>query len=293
MIRVHCKKKLHTAEGLIDLNVNFEVNQSEWVTLFGKSGTGKTTVLRMIAGLTDPDEGYVEVNREVWFDSRKDINRPIQKRQIGFVFQEYTLFPNMTVEENLRFALSDRRDSSLMEELLALTRLTELRKRKPEYLSGGQKQRVALIRALLRKPKVFLLDEPLSALDLSLRIKLQAELLEMHRRVPVPAIFVSHDLSDVFKLSSRILLIEDGKIKSEGPAGIVFGDSMVSGKFQFPGVILDIQQDEFLYIITIAVGHHLVKVTASEREIKDLSVGDKILVATKAFNPLILKYPET
>jgi molybdate transport system ATP-binding protein len=292
MIRVHCKKKMHTSEGPVDLNVDFEVKRNEWLTLFGKSGTGKTTLLRVIAGLTTPDEGYIEVDREVWFDSRKRVDWPVQRRRTGFVFQENALFPNMTVEDNLRFALSDRRDPSLMEELLVLTRLTELKKHKPEYLSGGQRQRVALIRALLRKPKIFLLDEPLSALDINLRITLQAELLEMHRRVPVPTIFVSHDLSDVFKLSSRVLLIEDGKIKKEGPAGIVFDAPVISGKFQFPGVVLDIQQDEFLYVVTVEVGRHLVKVTATGREIEGLNVGDKILVAAKAFNPLILKYPK-
>ena len=290
MIRVKVKKKLHTADGPMNLHVDFEVSKDEMVTLFGKSGAGKTTILRMIAGLTNPDEGYIEVNHEVWFDSHKKVNWAVQKRQIGFVFQEYTLFPNMTIEENLNFALMDKRDAPLIDELLAMTHLTELRKRKPDYLSGGQKQRAALVRALLRKPKMFLLDEPLSALDLSLRIKLQDELVEIHKRFNVPTIFVSHDLSEIFRLSNRILVIEDGRIKKDGHPDVLFGDHMTSGKFRFPCVILDIQQDNFLYIVTIQVGQHLTKVVATESEVMDLKMGDKIFVAAKAFNPIILKY---
>jgi len=289
MIRVDLKKDLHTADGPMKLHVQFEVKGDELVTLFGQSGTGKTTILRMIVGLTEPDEGYVEVGEEVWFDSRKKINWPVQRRQTGFVFQEYTLFPNMTVEENLKYALSDQRDTSVMDDLLVLTDMTELRSRKPDLLSGGQKQRVALIRALLRKPKIFLLDEPLSALDLNLRIKLQDELIEIHKRYNIPAIFVSHDLSEVFRLSKRILWIENGKVTKEGDPEQVFGYHSISGKFRFPGVVLDIQQDNFLYIVTVQIGNHLTKIVATENEIKDLNVGDKILVAAKAFNPVIFK----
>jgi molybdate transport system ATP-binding protein len=290
MIRVSLRKPLHTAAGLVHLSVDFDVAQGELVTVFGKSGTGKTTILRMIAGLTDPQEGYIEVDGEVWFDSRKRVNWPVQKRQIGFVFQEYTLFPNMTVEENLLFALRDPRDAEMIEELLVMMHLTEFRARKPDYLSGGQKQRVALIRALLRRPKIFLWDEPLSALDLNLRIKLQDEMIELRRRFAVPAVFVSHDLSEIFKMSNRILLLEDGQIKKEGEPGQVFGSHAVSGKFKFPGVILDIQQEEFLYIVTIQIGNHLTKVVATGNEIAGLNIGDTVLVAAKAFNPVILRY---
>lgn len=289
MICVDLKKKLHTAIGPVALHVQFEVKANEFVTLFGESGTGKTTVLRMIAGLTNPDEGYIAVGDDVWFDSHRKISWPVQRRQAGFVFQEYTLFPNMTVEENLKFALSGKQDAPLVDELLDMAHLTEMKHRSPDHLSGGQKQRVALIRALLRKPKIFLLDEPLSALDLNLRLKLQDELIEIHKRFNIPTIFVSHDLSEVFKLSKRILWIEDGKIKRVGAPDQIFGDSAISGKFRFPGVVLDIQRDNFLYIVTVQIGNHLTKVVATENEAHDLKSGDKILVAAKAFNPVILK----
>ena len=229
MIRLDLKKELHTCDGVVLLNVNFEVGKGELVTLFGKSGAGKTTVLRMIAGLMEPAQGYIEVDGEVWFDSRRRINRPPQKRQVGFVFQEYTLFPHMTVEENLRFALQDERDIEMMESLLAVTRLIEFRRRRPDYLSGGQKQRVALIRALLRKPKVFLLDEPLSALDYDLRVKLQGEILEIHKRFNVPTIFVSHDFTEILKLSNRILLLENGGIQGIDDLSRFMLEKQISG----------------------------------------------------------------
>lgn len=289
MIRVDLKKALHTSDGMINLRVDFHVKKDELVTLFGKSGSGKSTILRMIAGLTRPDEGFIEVEGESWFDSRKRIDRPIQQRQIGFVFQEYTLFPNMTVEENLRFALSNRRELSMIDELLDMMHLTQLRGRKPGLLSGGQKQRVALIRALLRRPKIFLLDEPLSALDLDLRLKLQDELIEIHRRFNIPTIFVSHDLSEVFKLSSRIFFLEGGVIKKESGPENMFSDQSNNGDFQFPGTVLDIQRQTSIYTVTVLVGNHLTRVIVTEIEAKDLKPGDKILVAVKAHNPIILK----
>jgi molybdate transport system ATP-binding protein len=290
MIRVHLEKPLHTAAGMIALEVDFEVAKGELVTLFGKSGSGKTTILRMIAGLTEPQEGYIEVDGEVWFDSHRKINWPVQRRRIGFVFQEYTLFPHMTVEENLRFALYSPGDAYMIEELLATMHLKELRNRKPDDLSGGQKQRVALIRALLRRPRIFLWDEPLSALDLDLRVRLQDEMIELHRRFAVPTVFVSHDLGEICKLSNRILLLEDGRIKKAGDAQHIFGNQLVSGKFKFPGEILDIIQDEFIYIVSIQVGNTLTKVVATENEITGLNIGDKVLVAAKAFNPVILRF---
>ena len=289
MIRFQAKKKLHSSEGPIQLEIAFEVGSGEFVTLFGKSGVGKTTILRMLAGLIEPEEGYIEVDGEVWFDSSKKINWPVQKRRIGFVFQENTLFPQMSVVENLRFALFDQKDLGLIDELLKIADLTELKNRRPYYLSGGQKQRVCLIRAYLRQPKIFLLDEPFSSLDMELRLKLQDQLLEMYQRFKVATIFVSHDFSDIFKLSHRVLLLEEGRIKKSAPAHEVFAPQMISGKFKFAGVILRIEREDFLYILTIQIGNNLTKVAATEEEIQGLKIGDKVIVAAKAFNPMILK----
>ena len=180
MIRIRLKKKLFTADGPLALDVDFECAQGSFVSLFGKSGSGKTTILRMIAGLTEPAEGFIQVEDEIWLDTSKKIHLPPHKRKLGFVFQDYSLFPHMTVRENLEFALGSPQDREMIEELLDIMHLKELEGRKPENLSGGQRQRVALARAVLRRPKIFLLDEPLAALDTSIRLKLQDEILKIY-----------------------------------------------------------------------------------------------------------------
>ena len=290
MIRVNVSKKLLTSDGLLDLQVDFEVEKGEFAALFGRSGTGKTTILRMIAGLTEPDHGFISIDGEVWFDRAKKINVPARKRQVGFVFQDYSLFPQMTVRKNLEFALCDRRDKGMIDELLDMVHLKEFQDRSPEHLSGGQKQRVALARAVLRKPKIFLLDEPLSALDVDMRLNLQDEILKIYKRFATTTLFVSHDLSEVFKLSSRVFVLEKGEIVKSGKPVEVFVESQISGKFKFVGQVLEICKEGVMNILTIQIGNNLTKVVATDCEIQDIYVGDKIIVAAKAFNPLILKY---
>ncbi len=213
MIKVDVVKRISTIDGEVDLKIKFEVHQGELITLFGKSGTGKTTILRLISGLSVPDQGFIEVAGETWFDSKKNINLPARKRPLGFVFQEYTVFPHMTVEENLAYALPDASNRQKLEEFLEITQLKALRYKNAGQLSGGQKQRVALMRALLREPKILLLDEPFSSLDYEMRARLQEELKSIRERYQLSTIFVSHDLSDIFKLSQRILFLENAAIK--------------------------------------------------------------------------------
>ncbi|RME10009.1 MAG: ATP-binding cassette domain-containing protein, partial [Aquificota bacterium] len=175
MIRVRVKKLLHGFDGDFWLDVELEVRGTEFLVILGQSGSGKTTLLRCIAGLEKPEEGYIEVDGQVWFDSKRGINLPPQRRDVGFVFQDYALFPNMTVLENVMYGMKEKnRDYAL--ELLRMAGLEGLRDKKPDRLSGGQKQRVALLRALAKEPRVLLLDEPLSALDPELRQELQKEL---------------------------------------------------------------------------------------------------------------------
>lgn len=289
MIRVNVQKDLFSSQGPIRLDVDLEIQDKELLMLFGPSGAGKTTILRMIAGLMDPDEGLIEVEGDVWFDSARGINKPVQKRQIGCIFQDYNLFPHMTVRENLRYALKDKGDEHLVDEFLGTMGLTELAGRRPATLSGGQKQRAALIRALLRKPKIFLLDEPLSALDLPLRLKLQDEIFELQRRFKIPMMFVTHDLSEIFKLADRILTIEDGRIIRSGKPGEIFGEDALSGKFKFVGTVLGLEREDFVCIVTVGIGTNVTKVVATEDEARDWRIGDKVLVAAKAFNPIIYK----
>lgn len=216
MIEVAITRKLHGAGGAINLNLDVTIGTGEFVTLYGPSGAGKTSVLRMLAGLLTPGDGRIVCDRQIWFDKNKRINLKPQRRDIGMVFQEYSLFPNMTVQGNLEFALQKDQPKSKVEELLQLTELEQLRDKKPAFLSGGQKQRVALARALVRQPKLLLLDEPLSALDTAMQTKLQDYILHIHRQYNLTTLMVSHDLNEVIKMSKRVLILEDGAIKKDG-----------------------------------------------------------------------------
>ncbi|HCO38566.1 MAG: ABC transporter ATP-binding protein [Aquificota bacterium] len=211
MIVIKVKKRLHGAEGDFWLDVELELRDGEFLVLFGPSGSGKTTLLRCVAGLERPEEGYIEVNGEVWFDSKRGINLPPQKRHVGFVFQDYALFPNMSLLENVMYGMK-RKDKEKALELLRKVRLEGLKDKRPNQISGGQKQRVALIRALAREPKVLLLDEPLSALDEELRAELQEELKSFQRSYNIPTLMVTHHKEEALRLADRIVRIKEGRV---------------------------------------------------------------------------------
>ncbi|MDY0116867.1 MAG: ATP-binding cassette domain-containing protein [Sulfurimonadaceae bacterium] len=281
-------KELRGASGKIELDIDTSLKSGALTVLFGKSGAGKSTILKMIAGLLNPTSGKIIIDNEVWFDSEKKINLPPQKRKVGFVFQDYALFPNMTVRQNLSYALEGKNDTKV-EEILELTELTNLASAFPQTLSGGQSQRVALARALMREPKILLLDEPLSALDYAMRAKLQDELLRIQRHLKITTLLVSHDIAEVYKLSNHVIELEDGKIVKSASASEVFGGSALSAKFKFSAEILDISQSDIVFIVTLLVAHDIVKVVANAKEIENLFVGDRVILSSKAFNPLIIK----
>lgn len=289
MIQLDIHKKLNTAGGLMNLRFSCTIQSGKLTTIYGNSGAGKTSVLRMLAGLLRPDSGTIEVNGNSWFNSDKKTNIKTQDRKVGFVFQDYALFPNMTVRENLEFALDSKNEVAAVNELIELTELGDLEKRKPETLSGGQKQRVALARAIVRKPEVLMLDEPLSALDYSMRSKLQNYILQIHNEYKLTTLLVSHEMGEVFKLSDEVIVLENGNIKQQGLPAQLFTRRQVSGKFQFTGEILNIQKEDIIYIISVLIGNSMVKVAADEQEALQLAIGDKVLVASKAFNPIIQK----
>ena len=286
MIKVDIEKELTGSDSKFLLKVNFEVKENEFLTIFGKSGSGKTTILRIIAGLEKPDKGIIKVKDKIYFSSDKNINLPPQKRKIGFVFQNYALFPNMTVYENLEFAM-EKVNKNKIEEILEIVELQDLKNRYPDTLSGGQQQRVALARAIIRNPLILLLDEPLSALDLSVRLKLQDEIKKIHKLLNLTTIMVSHDKPEVFKLSNRVLWIDRGKIINSGSPRKVFIEKEISGKFSFVGTVLDIKKSGVVQIITVEIGNNLVEVVITDE--RKINIGDNVLVSSKAFNPVVKK----
>lgn len=281
MISLNIKKELHGSNGVMNLDINLSLQNGEFVALSGDSGSGKTTLLRVLAGLEEAF-GEIIVDGEIWLNEK--IKKPIQKRDIGFVFQDYALFPNLSVIDNLLYV---KKDKDLAKQLLSLTDLYELKNRYPNSLSGGQKQRVSLCRALMKRPKILLMDEPLSALDPHMRLKLQDEILTLHKEFKTTTIMVSHDPSEMYKLASRVLVLKDGKIIDDGLPKDILLKTQGSQKFSFEGVLLDIIKVDVINIAIVAIGQQIVEVVLSHDEARKLQIGQKVNVSTKAFTPII------
>ncbi|NGY13842.1 sulfate/molybdate ABC transporter ATP-binding protein [Campylobacter sp. CFSAN093239] len=289
MIKIDIKLPINTAKGKKQLELNTCLKANEITAIFGESGAGKTTLLKIIAGLIKPEFGRIEVGDELWLDTQKNINLGIQKRKIGFVFQDYALFPNMSVKENISYAATSKQK---VEELLSLMNLENLAKIYPKNLSGGQAQRVALARALAREPQILLLDEPLSALDFKMRSFLQDELVKILQHFKITTLLVSHDLAEIYKLSHRILELSDGKIIKDARTNEFFTSSNLSAKLRLSATLLEIKKSDILMIFTLLLNQDIVKITLSEEEFlrtyKNVKIGDTLLLSIKAFNPIIV-----
>jgi len=281
MIKINITKKLHGSDGEMELDINLDIRDGSFVALAGQSGSGKTTLLRILAGLEDAD-GSIMVGDKIFQDETTFL-KP-QKRGVGFVFQDYALFANMSVEQNLLFV---NKDKELAKYLLDMTSLSELKNRLPNTLSGGQKQRVSLCRAMMNRPKLLLLDEPLSALDPTMRLKLQNEILSLHKEFKTTTIMVSHDPSEIYKLSHRVVMLNQGKIIDDGHAKDILLKTSGSAKFAFDGELLDIIKVDVINVAIISIGQQLVEVVVSHDELKNLKIGQKVSVSTKAFSPII------
>jgi molybdate transport system ATP-binding protein len=288
VIELDIRKKLFSAQGEFTLDLQLRIAEGELVTLFGESGAGKTTLLRCLGGLTQPDEGSIRVRGETWFDSARGIDLAVQRRRIGFVFQDYALFPNMSVRGNLEFAQRKGAGRQRVADLIEMMKLGELQHRRPDSLSGGQRQRVALARALATEPELLLLDEPFSALDHETRLRLQDELLHMQRRFNLTAILVSHDISEVYKLSRRVAVLECGKIARIGTPAEIFGEGQSGGKFSFAGEVLAVEPTDVVFAVTLLVGNQVVRVIATADEARHLRPGGRVMLLSKAFNPMLL-----
>lgn len=262
MIKIDIHKSLHGSNGNMDLGVNLEIQKGEFIALMGESGSGKTTLLRVFSGL-EKAEGNIVADGISWK------NMLPQQREIGFVFQDYALFENMTVEQNLFFVNDDK---ELATQLLEMTELTGLAKRNVQLLSGGQKQRVSLCRAMMKKPKLLLMDEPLSALDPQMRSKLQREIKQLHLTFGTTTIMVSHDPSEVYALADRVWVLEEGSIIKDGSL-----EEVLQGKskgLHFETEVLQLSEIVGKVTATVLISGELLNVEVK----KETKVGDTVSI---------------
>lgn len=199
----------------ITLDVNFSLPANGITAIFGRSGAGKTTIINAVSGLLQPDSGQIVVNGKHLYCSKTNVNVPVQKRNIGYVFQESRLFPHYNVLGNLTYGVNEA-DPQYLQQIIELLDLKNLLKRYPRALSGGEKQRVAIGRALLSKPNVLLMDEPLASLDLPRKREVMPFLEKLTQRVNIPILYVSHSLNEILRIADHLVVVEEGKIVASG-----------------------------------------------------------------------------
>lgn len=281
-LRLHATKMLHSAQGPRLFDIAFELQQGQTLAIHGPSGAGKTTLLRILAGLTPADSGHIRIDGDTWLDTRSKIDLPTRHRSIGLVFQDFALFPHLSVREQLQYALPDKQDNSIIGELLSLMELEELQHRRPALLSGGQQQRVAIARAIARRPRLLLLDEPLSALDDDMRRKLQDYLLKIQQRYHLTTLLVSHHLPEIFRLADIVIDLENGRIKRQGPPADVFaGDA--NTPFTITGTIIGLTPS----LVHIDCAGTVLSLAITPAKAATLHPGQQVTVTSTLLNPEI------
>lgn len=290
------KKSFTPGEDVLD-DICLTVARGEFVTLLGSSGCGKTTTLRIIAGLEQTDSG------SVWINGQDVTKLPPDKRDVNTVFQNYALFPHMNVAENIGYGLKLRKVprgeiKKKVAQMLELVQLEGYEKRKPSELSGGQKQRVAIARALVNNPKVLLLDEPLGALDLQLRRAMQIELKHLQKKLGITFIYITHDQEEAINMSDRIAVMKDGRIEQIGTPDEIYNHPKTSYVATFVGnanilhgVAESIQGENA--IVKIGNDRVIVKLETSQQDTEDtrakqyLAAGEKVTLAVRSENILL------
>ncbi|QQS16273.1 MAG: ATP-binding cassette domain-containing protein [Neisseriales bacterium] len=259
------------------------IHAKELIGLSGPSGAGKSTLLRLLAGLERAYDGRLVVDDVIWFDAKQQIWLPPQKRPIGLIFQDGALFPHMTVKEQIFYA-GNSIDTKWIDELIRLTGLTKLVYRYAHELSGGQKQRVALARALARKPKLLLLDEPLSALDQGAKEKLQALLQRAHEKYLTYTILVSHDIAELLSLSHRVFKCEKGRIIQ---CGIPYQILLPNTSQALSAQVLDKCYVNHQWTLTLRIEQTIFNIKVSAKKAKALQKNQVIQLHPKTFKVII------
>ncbi|MDE3226117.1 MAG: ABC transporter ATP-binding protein [Nitrospirota bacterium] len=259
----------------------------EVLVLFGPSGSGKTTILRCLAGLEWPDQGSIRFGDDVWVDTALGVSRPPQARQLGYMSQDYALFPTYSVSGNIAYglgALSECERQQRINDMVMLLQLQGTEDARPAQLSGGQQQRVALARVLARRPRLLLLDEPLSALDLPTRSKLRGELRSLLKQLAIPSIVVTHDWEEALALGDRMVVLREGRVLQEGTPQQVFNRPLdaevakiVGIETVMPGRIVEAAQG----LVTVEVANQKLVAIGSEE------VGPDVFVCIRAEDILL------
>ena len=237
------------------------------------------------------DRGMISHGKEVWFDDTKGISLPPQQRSIGFVFQDFALFPHLTVERNVAFGIKEKRRLNELKDLMSLIGLSGYERYYPAQLSGGQKQRVALIRALARKPDLLLLDEPLSALDWETRRQLQEDLKRITQQFQVTTLYVTHDITEVYKLADYVVVLESGRIVKQGTPEEVFLGKKLSTRIQIVGKVVSIESDSIIAAVNVLHDDQYFKTLIDTEEVDrlNLKVGDDVVIGAKSSDVILFK----
>ena len=237
------------------------------------------------------DEGTISHGEEVWFSKVQGINLPPQQRSIGFVFQDFALFPHLTVGKNVAYGIKEKRRLKEVRDLLSFVGLSGYERHYPAQLSGGQKQRVALIRALARQPDLLLLDEPLSALDWETRRQLQEDLKRIIKQFHVTTLYVTHDVTEVYKLADHVVVLESGRVVKQGTPEEVFMGKRLSTRIQVVGKVVGIESDPIMAVVTIMHEDQYFKTLIDMEEVHrlNLMVGDNVVIGAKSSDVILFK----
>jgi len=277
MLQIHIEKSIGPQHQRQQLAIDVELAAGEVLALSGPSGVGKTTLLRLIAGLEQPDAGTIHFADTLWSDPANHYCLPTAKRRIGFVFQDYALFPHLTVTEQLRYG-QRRTDPAGITYWLDRLELHAHRDHYPVQLSGGQRQRLALARALIGEPQLLLLDEPLSALDAGLRQDLQTLLTQIFLDRRITTVLVSHDAGEIFRLADRLLqLTESGPARLGTPTELLLG-SLTPGRCTLHATVLALQPSAVMVTAVLSIGHDRITTLISPGEAASLHIGMSVLV---------------